>query len=172
MTSLPLLLENYFFTKVIVEANPAYEPEKDQGEPVGVHREVQIGRHKDDPRRWRVNLSLRTEFADEKKIPYKINLECAGFFTVSPDVEETQVTYLVRANGGAILYSSAREFLLLITGRGPWNGFYLPTTIFFETAKEEEEVEPAPFAPKASKKNRVSRVKKIIDQFEGVKYES
>ncbi len=162
MPSLPLVLENHFFTKVRVEANPAYQPEKDRGEFAGINREIQIGQNKDDPGRWRVVLSLKTQAAYEMKMPYKIDLECTGYFKVGPDVEEGNIAYRVRANGGAILYSSAREFLLLVTGRGPWNGFYLPTTIFFESANQEEEAEPGGPTPKVAKKTRRSRAKKAL----------
>jgi len=165
MTSLPLVLENHLFTKVIVKANPAYQPEKDEGDLLGIRRVVHIGQNKDDPSRWRVILNLTTEAADQEKLPYKIDLECVGFFKVGPDVEEDKIAYRVRANGGAILYSSAREFLLLITGRGPWNRFYLPSTIFFDKAKREKEFEPE-WLPKGAKKKRVSRVKKVLEQSE------
>lgn len=168
MTSLPLLLENHVFTKVMVEANPAHQPENDEDQLMGIHTEVQVGQHKDDPRRWRVILFLRTESPDEKKIPYKINLECVGFFKVAPEVEEKKMPFLVRANGAAILYSSAREFLLLITGRGPWDGFYLPTTNFLEPPKPEEEqkAQLAKPSPKSAKKKRVSKANKVLGRLE------
>jgi preprotein translocase subunit SecB len=129
----PLLLETHFFTKVIVEANPGYDPGK-SGEISGkIKTNVEVGQNKDDPRRWRVILILQAQSKD--KIPYKIELNCVGFFKVGPEVEEGKMGHLVRANGAAILYSSAREFLLLITGRGPWDPFYLPTTNFLAPPK-------------------------------------
>jgi preprotein translocase subunit SecB len=172
MTSVPLLLENHFFTKVVVEANPAYEPEKNEEQPFGIQTEVQVGQHKDDPRRWRVILNLRTESTAEKEQPYKIDLECAGFFKVDHEVEEKRMPFLVRANGASILYSSAREFLLLVTGRGPWDPVYLPTTNFLEPPKGEEKPKLTESAPKAIKKKRVSKAKKIIEQSEEAKSES
>jgi preprotein translocase subunit SecB len=172
MTSLPMQLENHFFTKVMVEANPAYQPEKDE-ELLEVVTEVQIGQHKDNPHKWRVILNLRTESTDEMKMPYKIDLECVGLFKVAPEIKEKKMPFLVRANGAAILYSSAREFLLLVTGRGPWDGFYLPTTNFLETPQTNEERKPQTKAPssKSAKKKRVSKVKKIPGQLKGTKSE-
>jgi len=139
MNSLPLVVEKHFFTKVIVEANPTYKLEKDEDQRLGIRTVVRGGSPKDDPRRWRLILTVRTEAPEKAKIPYKINLECVGFFTVSPEVEEKKIPSLVHANGAAILYSSTREFLLLITGRGPWGGFYLPTTNFLEPPKPKKE---------------------------------
>jgi len=142
---IPLQLEAHFFTKVLVEAIPAYKPEKKgKDQQVGIRAEVRGGSRKDDPRRWRVFLTVRTEVPEgEEKIPYKINLTCVGFFTVSPKVEEDKISALVHANGGAILYSSTREFLLLITGRGPWPPFYLPTTNFIPSPKRKRSVATA-----------------------------
>jgi preprotein translocase subunit SecB len=163
MSSLPLVVEKHFFTKVLVEANPAHQPEKDEEQSLGIRTEVQGGPHKDDPRRWRLFLTVHTEESEKEKIPYKIDLECVGFFTVSPEVEEKKIPFLVHANGAAILYSSTREFLLLITGRGPWGGFYLPTTNFLKPPKveAEEETVPSPPVPKAIKKKRSPKAKSV-----------
>lgn len=150
--SLPLQLESHFFTKVEVEANSAYRPSDDQR--VGIHTEVELAQHKDDNRRWQVVLNLRVEPADGK-IPYKINLQVIGLFRVGPEVEEKKMPFLVHANGAAMLYSSAREFLLIITGRGPWDAFYLPTTNFLEHPKpKEEEGQHGPPSLKVSKRKK------------------
>jgi preprotein translocase subunit SecB len=147
------VVEKHFFTKMLVEANPNYQSGKDEEQPIGViHTKVHGGSRKDDPRRWRLFLTVHTDASEEENIPYKINLECVGFFTVSQEVEEGKIPALVHANGAAILYSSTREFLLMITGRGPYGGFYLPTTNFLEPPKPKAEeplvTEPSPKAPK------------------------
>ncbi len=129
----PLLLETHFFTKVIVEANPDYNPGESGKISGKIKTNVEVGQNKDDPRRWRVILILHAQSKD--KVPYRIELQCVGFFKVGPEVDEGKMEHLVRANGAAILYSSAREFLLLITGRGPWGPFYLPTTNFLAPPK-------------------------------------
>lgn len=149
---IPLLLETYFFTKVIVEADPDYNPEK-SGDHFNITTKVNVGQHREDPRRWTVILGLQTQ--PQAKIPYKIKLECVGLFKVSPDIKEGMMGPLVRTNGASILYSSAREFLLLITGRGPWEPFYLPTTNFLEPPK-----------PKKDDKGRSVRSKKSVDRKE------
>jgi preprotein translocase subunit SecB len=144
--NMPLLLEleTHFFTKVMVEAVRGYNPEK-EGK-YAFDTNIDIGQHKENPRRWQVILGIQTK--SKTNLPYKIKLECVGLFKVSSEVEEDKMGHLVRANGAAILYSSAREFLLLITGRGPWAPFYLPTTNFL--------------TPPEAKKERVMR-KKLDD---------
>jgi preprotein translocase subunit SecB len=77
-----------------------------------------------------VKLQVSTVPAGELPIPYRVALEVIGFFSVLPDMPEAEVTNLVYMNGSALLYSAAREYLLLLTGRGPWPALQLPTTNF------------------------------------------
>lgn len=135
--NIPLQLETHFFTKVIVEADPRYNPEK-KGDQFNITTEIKVGQNKKDPRLWRIILGLQTQ--PKANIPYRIKLECVGLFKVGPDIEDNMMGPLVRANGTSILYSSAREFLLLITGRGPWPSFYLPTTNFLTPPKPKRSV--------------------------------
>ena len=165
MNPQPMLLETHYFTKVAVEANPSYRPKENEEELGGVQTEVQLAQHQDDPRRWQVILNIRTVAADETNLPYKIDLQAVGFFEIGPEVEEQRRPKIVHANGAAILYSSAREFLLLITGRGPWPALYLPTTNFLKPTKlkDDNEGEPTPPVPQTIKKKRTSKTKSATD---------
>ncbi|MEW6658846.1 MAG: hypothetical protein AB1424_09320 [Thermodesulfobacteriota bacterium] len=164
MTSIPLQLENHFFTKVLVEANPAFKPEDDENKLVEIHTQVELAPHRDDPRKWQVILTVGTQF-DDARVPYKIELQAVGFFKVAPEVDEKKMPFLVHANGAAILYSSAREFLLLITCRGPWGGFYLPTTNFLEPPQKvkEKESKQTALPTKTASRKRVPKAKKILN---------
>ncbi|MBW1953999.1 MAG: protein-export chaperone SecB [Deltaproteobacteria bacterium] len=153
MNALPLRLEAHFFTAVVVEPNQRFQPELEADAEDGIHAEVHLAQHKDNPRKWSVALEVTSEVPD-KNLPYKINLECMGFFEVAPEVEEKQAPMLVRTNGASILYSSAREFLLLITGRGPWGPFYLPTKNFLKPFRAEEEKAPPTRTRKPAPKKR------------------
>ena len=44
-------------------------------------------------------------------------------------------------NGSSILYSSAREYLLLITSRAPWGQLKLPTMSFADLTVQAARVE-------------------------------
>jgi preprotein translocase subunit SecB len=169
----PLQLEMHYFTKVMIEADPCFQPKNDEDQHFGVATKVDLMQHREDPRRWQVVLDIRTEAPEGKIIPYKVDLQAVGFFTVAPDFEEAKMPKLVHANGTAILYSSAREFLLTITGRGPWPAVYLPTTNFLGPLKPKEgQKQIAEPAPAPAKKKRTSRAKKLPDQLEGVTSES
>jgi len=58
-----------------------------------------------------------------------------GFFRWSTEGQpEDQVAQIVAVNGASILYSSAREYLLMITSRAPWGQLSLPTMSFADVA--------------------------------------
>lgn len=161
MEFLPLQLEMHYFTRVMVEADPSFQPKDEGDQPLGVATQVELRQHREDPRRWQVILNIKTEAPAGQAIPYNIDLQAVGLFVVAPEVEESRRPKLVQANGAAILYSSAREFLLAITGRGPWPPFYLPTTNFLGP-QQPEKVQPAIAAASLTPlvKPRVRRVKK------------
>ena len=131
----PLRLETYYFTKVAVSADPCYEPQEGVAPAITIDTDVGLGQHSSDPNRWMVTLGVHAKSPDEKPIPYNVDLEVVGFFRVEPEVEQGKAPALVQANGAAILYSAAREFLLTITGRGPWPSIALPTTNFIGAGK-------------------------------------
>ena len=142
MPNPPLQLETYYFTKVAVSADPCYEPKDGSSPAITIDTKVGIGQHNDDPSRWMVTLGVHAKSPDEKPIPYNVDLEVVGFFRVVPEVERGKVPLLVQANGAAILYSAAREFLLTITGRGPWPPIALPTTNFLGFEKKSGKKKP------------------------------
>jgi preprotein translocase subunit SecB len=139
----PLLqLETYYFTKVAVSADPCYEPKEGIAPPMTIDTKVGLGQHSDDPNRWMVTLEVKTKSTNDKPIPYKMDLEVVGFFRVESDVEKGKAPLLVQANGAAILYSAALEFLLTVTGRGPWPPITLPTTNNLDKRKETDNGAP------------------------------
>ncbi len=160
----PLLLETHFFTKVLVEANPDYQPEEHDLDLGGIETAVELAQHREDPCQWQVKLTISTPPAIAHSLPYQVDLQVMGFFKVDPEFDEERRPKLVQANGAAILYSSAREFLLMVTGRGPWPALYLPTTNFLKPSAPQEktaEAEPEPAAP-AAKKSRTAAARKKI----------
>ena len=148
MANLPLLLEGHYFTKVYVEADACFQPEAGREPPVRFDMNVKLLQHKEDPRKWQAVLTIKAVPREDKPIPYKVDLECVGFFAVDPQVEAAKMPLLVQTNGAAVLYSSAREFLLLVTGRGPWPPLYLPTTNFLAPPRQREEEASAKSPPK------------------------
>jgi preprotein translocase subunit SecB len=142
MVNPPLQLEAYYFTKVAVSADPCYVPREGIDPAITIDTNVGLGQHNDEPYRWMVTLGVHVKSPDEKPIPYKMDLEAVGFFRVDSKVGKERAPLLVQTNGAAILYSAAREYLLTITGRGPWPPITLPTTNFLGPGKVMEKGAP------------------------------
>ena len=151
----PLRLETYYFTSVSVSADPCYEPKEGITPTVTIDTDVGLGQHSDDPKWWMVTLGVHAKSPGEKPIPYNMDLEVVGFFRVEPEVEKGKAPLLVQANGAAILYSAAREFLLTITGRGPWPPIALPTVNFLGYKKKSgKRVSPSRGVRKSSRRKK------------------
>ncbi len=87
----------------------------------------------DEPNRWRADLGIVVLPADEKHpLAYDIAISVSGVFRVLAEMEPAAARRLAFVNGMSILYSSARETVLLLTGRFPAGPFVLPTVSFVD----------------------------------------
>ncbi len=129
----PLQLERYVFTKIEVEANPDFvlqeSPEED---PVTMRLDVGLGEHNGDPSRYQVSVGIHELRAENGALPYRISLQIVGQFVVAQDFKPDDLRKIVQVNGASMLYSAARELVMLVTGRGPWPAFQLPTISFYK----------------------------------------
>ncbi|MDL1965777.1 MAG: protein-export chaperone SecB [Candidatus Desulfofervidus auxilii] len=126
----PLQLKNYFFTDISIKVNPHFNPNIDNpdGE-LGLN--VSVTPHEQEKNLFQVDLEIRLEPKEDKNIfPYQIKLVTVGIFEVSPKWPKEEVMDLLKITGASILYSAAREFLLIITSRLPWKPVMLPTVSF------------------------------------------
>jgi preprotein translocase subunit SecB len=87
----------------------------------------------EEPNRWRADLGIVVRPADENRpLPYEIAITVSGVFRVVAEMEPEKARKLAFVNGMSILYSSARETVLLLTGRFPAGPFVLPTLSFVD----------------------------------------
>ena len=138
-------LEVYNFSKLEVETN--FEHKANTPVPVvNVQIQFGIGPIPGLENRYKIVLGvdhLQPANTDNEKgtLPYKIALQVIGQFAVEPaEPDAEKLEKLLRFNGGSMLYSAAREMVLIVTGRGPWGPYALPT-VNFQTLKK---VEPQP----------------------------
>jgi len=113
---------------LLIELNPAYvagAPQKPRGS-----WNLKLQQSDDHPDLWRVALDLAFEPDTEHPGPYRIALTMIGFFRLPDGLERPEAARLVGITGASILYSAAREQVLLVTGRGVWGPFQLPTIRF------------------------------------------
>jgi preprotein translocase subunit SecB len=123
-----LQLKYSVFDQVSVEALLDYVWDDERPEPAV---EVGVGQSPEKVDEWAVWLTIEVPQDVAPTPPYAIKLRAFGLFEVAPDFEpEDDTAHVVAVNGASILYSAAREFLLIITGRGPYEHYALPTYDF------------------------------------------
>lgn len=136
MAQPPLQLEESYFDVVSLEADPEYVPDAEaRPQRHGVEMQLGLATVDDSPGVWRVSLDIHDKVIDEEASRYRFRLRVIGFFRWSTEGQpEDQVAQIVAINGASILYSSAREYLLMITSRAPWGQLSLPTMSFADVA--------------------------------------
>ncbi len=131
-----LQLEKYFYPNIFIKADPEFKPGKKEFSGK-LDVKTKLNSLSKEERKWEVSLKMKAVPQDHP-IPYQFELEVVGIFKVSPDFPEKEMEELVRMAGSSMLYSAAREFLLLITSRGPFGGVALPTITFQKPKKIKE----------------------------------
>ncbi|MHB8762952.1 MAG: hypothetical protein ACYDA8_01200 [Deferrisomatales bacterium] len=146
----PLQLEQCFFPEVTVKAVAGFQADTPPDQ-VQVRLTVtpEVRHDRDDALLWLVNLRIVLEPSEPGRFPYQIDLLAVGLFLLDPGVPEPERQRLVAINGCSMVYGAAREFLLTVTGRGPWGACQLPTHSFFTP--------PTPQAPSARPQAQLRR---------------
>lgn len=128
----PLQLEESFFDLVSVETIPEHTPDPSGRPPQhAVAVTVNLATVDERPGVWKTTLEIAGKGDDPEPPPYRFRLRAVGFFRyVGEEIPEAEVARVIGENGSSILYTSAREYLLLITSRAPWGQLRLPTMSF------------------------------------------
>jgi preprotein translocase subunit SecB len=136
MTTAPLHLETSFPIKIELVTN--LDP-GEQAREIDAKTDVSFAQNETDARQWQVTLSV--EFAGKgAPAPYKGSVDYIGYFTVSADYPEEKMPRLVAITCPSMLYSSIRELVALLTGRGPHRPLMLPTVSFQDLNIEKPSV--------------------------------
>ena len=94
---------------------------------------LEVGQHLNDPSRFRVALTVKSESVSTgDPLPYRFDLTLVGFFRVAGIKPTTPVESFAVRGAASILYSSARELLASVTGRGPFPALVLPAVTFID----------------------------------------
>lgn len=165
MRSAPLILDQSLLIELKVTAHPKFG-QFDQDStiaPEALKVNVEVAQREDMAAAWVIQLTLGLEDETESAIPYAFEIVTWGAFRVSDDYPYDSQA-LVFTNGPAILYSSAREILALVTGRGPYPAVMLPTVNFLGFTPDSEPeakavVDNQPPATEKVAKARKSRTK-------------
>lgn len=147
MSPTPLRLEHYFFTRVHLEANPEYvvaEGGAPAQEDIDVGIRIEVLRHDEDPHRYQLTLTINKVTAREGRVPYNLDIQVVGLFSIDPDFKHDNIDRLVQVNGASMLFTATREHVLMVTGRGPWGPFQLPTVNFHWAISQAEKKTDTP----------------------------
>jgi preprotein translocase subunit SecB len=136
----PIAMINCFYPAVVFEANPAFA-QRATGEPVALHVDTSNIRFEPVPdaaNSFVVSLTIRLSWPDEAVPPYRNAwLEAVGIFQAAPGLPPAAFEKHRALSGPSMLYSSAREYVKLITLNGPWGGVMLPGLVFQEAGRAE-----------------------------------
>ena len=130
MHKVPLQLDGYVFTKLLVEANSDYDPEKQQEtteSEIDFSLGIVVGKDKDNPRLYQIEIHIENLRAKTTILPYTVEAKVVGVFSVDPEFKHDDLERLIQVNGASMLFGAAREQILTISGRGPFGPLKLPT---------------------------------------------
>jgi preprotein translocase subunit SecB len=128
----PLLLERYFVTDLLVQANKSFKPDSIMNlgfEALQIDSEVLPPT--EGTELWEVTLRLFHQGNEKINTPYFFRVELVGSFSVGKSYPRQNVEWLVRTNAPSVLYSTAREVLRSAMASGPFKAIILPAVSFY-----------------------------------------
>jgi preprotein translocase subunit SecB len=143
----PLQLKSHRFIELHLEGIPKGIPDGD----VEVTTTLGVGRHKTEPREWRVDLKVAFEPAVGQNGPYKGTVEVVGFFEILDGWPEKDCEALVTINGASLLYGAIREMVLMMSSRSS-HGEFLLQTLNFQAMNQAPRIATKSPAKKTAKK--------------------
>jgi preprotein translocase subunit SecB len=123
-------LRNRFFADLKADSGP---------EPDDLKIEVRLGKNKEDSRRRFCELKVKLKESSLETAPFVFKIVMVGFFKLSEDCSEKETEILMTNTAPSVLYSAAREYLLIITGRSRYLPVLLPTVTFFPKRRVTKE---------------------------------
>src|SRR5690606_20056803 len=98
----PLRLDRYVFLRSMVEANQAYAgfvSEKTRVPDCTLSMEISTGQDEEKPRRYQIGLKIGNLVSKSGPLPYNVEIEMAGIFTVDEAFEHEELDRIVQVNG-------------------------------------------------------------------------
>src|SRR6266404_2739035 len=90
--------------------------------PFGFDVNLDGGRHKKNPNRFRYDLRIASNADNANDPPYDFEIVIVGYFGFQGPAPDESIVPQITRNATMILYSAAREILAAVTGRGPFPG--------------------------------------------------
>lgn len=136
-----LHLENYFVEEVSFNLQSPQIQDLDENPKLNaadLDIEVRLGESKDNENGRFCQLSVKLKDGKAKTSPYKFKIVLAGFFEIDSACTNDDADLLMTNTAPSMLYTAAREYLLVITGRTRFFPVMLPTVLFTPKTKQSE----------------------------------
>ena len=128
-----LQLEDFFIGDLSL--NPTKGRFTKAGE-IKIDVKLNCGRNESDKQSWMVGLNISFKAAQPEPISYEGHIEIIGYFTLrDTTMPEERQEDIAAVNGASILYSSARELIVMLTGHGRNGRLILPSVSFIDYRK-------------------------------------
>jgi len=101
-----------------------------------VECDVGIGQNKNNERQWRVQLGVKFSAKGAAVAAHRGEVTYVGIFAVAEDCPAEKMFRLIAVDAPSILYSSIRELVALLTGRGRTKTVLLPAVSFIQNVLE------------------------------------
>jgi hypothetical protein len=166
-----ILLANYIFPKLHIDANPRFDPgahldllkRQEAGEAIS-DEDIPLPESKIDVRRVNPDAEHPQFIALQKItlesrmhpcVPYSIDIECVGQFEwPGPKLSDAEMATGVTRVAHTVLYGACREMVMNLTSRGPHGGFLLSIAILRPHTPADQ---PMPAAAPAAPENSTDR---------------
>lgn len=147
-------LEDYYLEKVLIERTHSPEEASTDSVTLSFDFDYIVQRNADDPHQFALTFIVRDNAKAKTPHPqvYKFDLRLIGFFRFDDDVEEEKMQWLIRFNGGAILYGILRGMVTNMTAAFPEGPIRMPTIMMDEVVKKVEGLKEKPAKKKATRK--------------------
>jgi preprotein translocase subunit SecB len=133
----PLQLNKYFIKELHFAVKGDFDGKYDQTAEFPypqLSARVSHTQSEQNPREWRLELTLESDDSQSEKFPYTLKIILVGYFTVIEEYPSERANMLAHVNGPSLLYSAAREALVTITGRSGFPAIVLPSVMFVQHA--------------------------------------
>jgi len=135
MNIAPLQLEAYALVDLVCRTNQEHRPDQPMDpHPEEFSVEDRVQPVPEESRLWVLALNVRLQSRPEANAPYSILLQLNGWVRALEGFDPPNLEHLVRTNGLAMLYGTAREIVRQTTAMGPFPPVLLPSVNFLPTA--------------------------------------
>lgn len=133
MRSARLQLENYFVEELLFQIRPSEKLANSKRLglfPSDLRIAVALGENKSDSLKKLCRLTIGLTDKKKDTLPYSFKIDLVGFFKLDPECSEELKEALIKINAPSLLFTAARELLLLISSRSAYGPLMLPTVAF------------------------------------------